>query len=558
MAAVLFLLHSVPLAGGLAQSIDEIFQLNGNAIERPNAVSAGGDGSVDLVETNFAVQRLYNIDQVAKTWGMMGYWRIWWKDHRLAYNETAVGLPVINILPTYKSRIWMPDLYWEGLAYTIGPEDDYQHGQFLRVYPDGSVWMSEQWQIHMTCKVDLKDMPFDTQHCLWQMGLYSWTSDLVRVSWRPGIDAFKGWANKACSSGWAATALSQQNVEQAWSSGNYSYAEATLSMTRRGANGLIDQYFVLSVIFVFISYLGTWVNQGATPARVALGVITILAVLSNFQAIAKSLPPGLDAGDVWLLHFVQVSLYFNVGCFFEQIIVHYAWRCHGWVKDHDAASTSSKAGPSYAKVRTAPQGVVEEEPDDEQFYQQKKEESTAMLQSIAETQAQSIANLQRTIANLQERLGVDTVAPVSSTKSEDLEDPPVRALRSMRSLAAAPAAVSATPLEESSVSGMAPGRLRRHQSMGATMANLVEQTVAPVIQRSPSSARRIASGGLKTAGKFQSGSYSLMRFLARLRHLDAYSRVIIPLGYLPFVFFKLMQVGFGSDYRALIASSGCK
>ena len=55
MAAVLFLLHSVPLAGGLAQSIDEIFQLNGNAIERPNAVSAGGD-TVVLHDYGFAVR----------------------------------------------------------------------------------------------------------------------------------------------------------------------------------------------------------------------------------------------------------------------------------------------------------------------------------------------------------------------------------------------------------------------------------------------------------------------------------------------------------------------
>ena len=34
----------------------------------------------------------------------------------------------------------------------------------------------------------------------------------------------------------------------------------------------------ISITFVFISYLGTWIAPAAAPARVALGIIAILTV----------------------------------------------------------------------------------------------------------------------------------------------------------------------------------------------------------------------------------------------------------------------------------------
>ena len=108
----------------------------------------------------------------------------------------------------------------------------------------------------------------------------------MRVRWRPDTDALNGWASH-CASGWAPTHLEQENKEAVYLSGTYSYAVARLSLTRIGSFGYMSLYFFVSVALVLVSYAGTFIDPRATPARVALGVITILSVLSNWQARAS-------------------------------------------------------------------------------------------------------------------------------------------------------------------------------------------------------------------------------------------------------------------------------
>ena len=50
-------------------------------------------------------------------------------------------------------------------------------------------------------------------------------------------------------------------------------------------------FFTTAVALVAIAYLGTFINPGATPARVSLGIITILAVVTNYLALVNTLPP---------------------------------------------------------------------------------------------------------------------------------------------------------------------------------------------------------------------------------------------------------------------------
>ena len=71
---------------------------------------------------------------------------------------------------------------------------------------------------------------------------------------------------------------------------NYTYATTAIDFTRSPARD-ITTYLVPAVIFVVISYLGFYLDPDAQPARVALGMICLLAVLTNFLGIQRALPP---------------------------------------------------------------------------------------------------------------------------------------------------------------------------------------------------------------------------------------------------------------------------
>ena len=66
-------------------------------------------------------------------------------------------------------------------------------------------------------------------------------------------------------------------------------ARAVLSFTR-WPNPLMLSYFVPGLLLVVVSMLGFLIDPKSTPARVALGIIGILAVLTNSAARPAAKP----------------------------------------------------------------------------------------------------------------------------------------------------------------------------------------------------------------------------------------------------------------------------
>ena len=64
-------------------------------------------------------------------------------------------------------------------------------------------------------------------------------------------------------------------------------------------------YVGTAVVLVLMSFAGMFINPAATPARVALGVITILSVWTNFLGLMRTVPDGIVVMNVWLLHFLS-------------------------------------------------------------------------------------------------------------------------------------------------------------------------------------------------------------------------------------------------------------
>jgi len=79
-----------------------------------------------------------------------------------------------------------------------------------------------------------------------------------------------------------------------------------------------------SVIFVFLSYLGCWIDAESAPARVTLAVLMILIVMTKMESVESSMPN--ICYHVWLTDFQLGCLMFNVACFFIYVLVNFGVR----------------------------------------------------------------------------------------------------------------------------------------------------------------------------------------------------------------------------------------
>lgn len=297
--------------------------------------------STDQIEVQIGIDMLDNIDQPNQLWSLNGYFRTWWTDPRLAFNATRGGLSPgegIHLTIAQHALIWKPQLYLEDVVTWKGGL-----GASITIYPDGTVFQSLQMFAEMKCSVNLLSMPFDTQTCPLIMGEYQLFSHEANITWKAGRQAFGDWRS-ACPSGWKPSAHRFRNEIVVFPSGNYSFVYAELDLTRGNMYELVRGYVVTSVLLVFLSSLGFFINPLATPARVAerpqtfqsatrvailpaetfssmprsqLGVITILTVLNNMISVEQMLPPG--AGSTWLSDFLFFSFIFNACAFVEQV-----------------------------------------------------------------------------------------------------------------------------------------------------------------------------------------------------------------------------------------------
>ena len=313
--------------------------------------NCAADAPPTRVKLQVYVTRFHQLDQDAQTYGFDGYFRAWWNDPRLRFNSTqciAGHSPELSLSRQEAAQIWKPDFYWEGSLKVVLPDAvagiKDGAGESLTVSTGGDAFWSRQARFTLACPMRLLQLPFDTQRCAYTVGVYSDKAEQVTISWREDVDAIESWSTK-CLSQWVVTSLEQKDVTQTYASGNYSYVRAHLSFTRIPDRYIFD-YMLQSVVMVVISCLGFLIDPYATPARVALGIITVMVVLQNYIALSSTLPAGVGVQNAWLGRFVLTSFYFNVAAFIEQVLVSYGIQAFKWLEQQRAfiASVSNWQG----------------------------------------------------------------------------------------------------------------------------------------------------------------------------------------------------------------------
>ncbi|XP_045779485.1 glutamate-gated chloride channel isoform X7 [Maniola jurtina] len=284
---------------------------------RPSGINGTGEAPT-LVRVNLYLRSISKIDDYKMEYSVQLTFREQWLDERLKFNNLGGRLKYLTL--TEANRVWMPDLFFsnekEGHFHNIIMPNVY-----IRIFPNGNVLYSIRISLTLSCPMNLKLYPLDKQTCSLRMASYGWTTDDLVFLWKEG-DPVQVVKNLHLPRFTLEKFLTDY-CNSKTNTGEYSCLKVDLLFKREFSYYLI-QIYIPCCMLVIVSWVSFWLDQGAVPARVSLGVTTLLTMATQSSGINASLPPVsyTKAIDVW----TGVCLTFVFGALLEFALVNYASR----------------------------------------------------------------------------------------------------------------------------------------------------------------------------------------------------------------------------------------
>ncbi|XP_078035607.1 glycine receptor alpha 1 isoform X3 [Augochlora pura] len=284
-------------------------------------IRPSGENATDgpaIVRVNLFVRSIATISDIKMEYSVQLTFREQWMDDRLQFDDAEGRLKYLTL--TDASRVWMPDLFFsnekEGHFHNIIMPNVY-----IRIFPHGSVLYSIRISLTLSCPMNLKLYPLDRQVCSLRMASYGWTTDDLVFLWKEG-DPVQVVKNLHLPRFTLEKFLTDY-CNSKTNTGEYSCLKVDLFFKREFSYYLI-QIYIPCCMLVIVSWVSFWLDQSAVPARVSLGVTTLLTMATQTSGINASLPPVsyTKAIDIW----TGVCLTFVFGALLEFALVNYASR----------------------------------------------------------------------------------------------------------------------------------------------------------------------------------------------------------------------------------------
>ncbi|KAG5266025.1 hypothetical protein AALO_G00248990 [Alosa alosa] len=259
------------------------------------------------VGVDVQVESLDTISEVDMDFTMTLYIRHYWKDERLSFPSTN------NQSLTFDSRlvkkIWVPDMFFVHSKRSF-IHDTTTDNVMLRVYPDGNVLYSLRVTVTAMCNMDLSRFPLDTQTCSLEIESYAYTDDDLMLYWKKGNDSLNTDDRISLSQFLIQKFHTTTKLAFYSSTGWYNRLYIHFTLRRHIFFFLLQTYFP-ATLMVMLSWVSFWIDRRAVPARVPLGITTVLTMSTIITGVNASMPrvSYIKAVDIYLwVSFVFVFL----------------------------------------------------------------------------------------------------------------------------------------------------------------------------------------------------------------------------------------------------------
>ena len=127
------------------------------------------------VNVSLVVQNIESFDQIQEKIELNIWLRKYWKNSYISWNRSIFNVSQLTLT---KNDVWTPDIELINAAKT--PEIYTLNGG-MYLYPDGEMLWSMPAVYKITCPLDLKFFPFDTQICSIKFSSWSYDNRLIKM-----------------------------------------------------------------------------------------------------------------------------------------------------------------------------------------------------------------------------------------------------------------------------------------------------------------------------------------------------------------------------------------
>ncbi|XP_023212135.1 glycine receptor subunit alpha-1-like, partial [Centruroides sculpturatus] len=284
--------------------------------DKYHAPSSENGGPV-TVYVNLQIMDIDEIREATMDFRIHLYMTEYWKDPRL--NIHKLNLTSTRILPqNYINEIWLPDLVFDNSKWA-------QLFQFslpnivIKIRKDHTIYKVTRYSFQVACKMEMEDYPMDIQFCCFKIAFLANSEETATLAW----SGEEGSIYKSLGDSvilideieplkYEMIKPTPFKVTESWVDGNFSYLICNFTFVRRLTSSILNVY-VPSALVVTLSWLSFWLDVSAVPARITLGVTSILTIITQVVQSRSYTPPVsyIKALDIWLFFctfFVTASL----------------------------------------------------------------------------------------------------------------------------------------------------------------------------------------------------------------------------------------------------------
>ncbi|XP_064469329.1 glycine receptor subunit alpha-2-like [Ornithodoros turicata] len=246
------------------------------------------------------------------------YLRQTWIDSRLT--KSTLSRPLDLNDPKLVQMIWKPEVFFANAKHA-----EFQYvtvpNVLVRINPSGEILYMLRLKLRFSCMMDLYRYPMDSQVCSIEISSFSKTTEELLLRWsdKEPVILFENLKLPQFEIERVNTSLCKEKFHI----GEYSCLKADFHLQRSLGYHMVQTYLP-TILIVVISWVSFWLDVDAIPARVTLGVTTLLTISSKGGGIQSNLPPVsyVKAMDVW----IGSCTSFVFAALLEFTFVNYLWR----------------------------------------------------------------------------------------------------------------------------------------------------------------------------------------------------------------------------------------
>lgn len=255
------------------------------------------DGKPTKVHFHVTVLGVDSIDEESMTYVADIFLAQSWRDYRLRLPENMTeGYRILDV--GWLQYIWRPDSFFKN-AKKVTFHDMSVPNHYLWLYYDKTLLYMAKLTLELSCAMKFEAYPHDTQNCSMMIESLSHTVEDLIFLWNvssplvvsddvelPQLDIVES---------------KTEDCTLEYSTGNFTCLAVVFNLKRRLGYHLFHTY-VPATLIVVMSWISFWIRPEAIPARVTLGVTSLLTLATQNTQSQSSLPPVsyVKAIDVWM------------------------------------------------------------------------------------------------------------------------------------------------------------------------------------------------------------------------------------------------------------------